>query len=166
LGFAKTRELCFTGNLIPAQELYNAGYVAQVVSKEKIEDYVDTMAQAMANLPSATLAVNKRSINNYLDAIGKRTQEDYAEALRALCGSYTGGDEHEYGSRAWAKATNAKGLSYHLRERDGPFAEADRWWRERVAARPKYETGTKEKGWDQRPDVIAARKKAEELKKK
>jgi enoyl-CoA hydratase/carnithine racemase len=165
-GFAKAREICYTGNLLPAQEMYNVGYVAKVLPRDEIEDYVDTMAQAIANLPAATLAVNKRAINNYMDAIGKRTQEDYTEAMRALCMSYVGGDEHDYGSRAWAKATNAKGLSYHLRARDGPFAEADRWWRERVAARPKYETGTKEKGWDQRPEVIAARKKAEELLKK
>jgi enoyl-CoA hydratase/carnithine racemase len=162
-GFAKAREICYTGNLIPAQELYNVGYLAKVMSRDEIEEHVDCMAQSMANLPSVTLAINKRSINNHLDSVGKREHEDFVEAMRALCGSYTGGDEHEYGSREWAKATRQKGLSYHLRARDGPFGEADSWWRERVAARPKFETGTKEKGWEERQEVIAARKKQKKI---
>jgi enoyl-CoA hydratase/carnithine racemase len=165
-GFAKAREICYTGNLLPAQEMYNVGYVAKVLPKNEIEEHVDCMAQSMANLPSVTLAINKRAINNHLDAIGKRAHEDYVIALRSLCGSYKGGDEHDYGSRAWAAATRAKGLSYHLRARDGPFAEADSWWRERVAARPKFEKGRLEEGWEARKDVLEAKKVIEELAKK
>jgi hypothetical protein len=162
----KAKEICYTGNLIPAAELYNVGYINKILAKEEIEDYVDMIAKEIAALPSVTISLTKRGIQNYYDSIGKRTSEDFAEAMRAMARAWVGGGPDEYGSIEWDRATRAKGLSYHLRERGRPFREADALWRERVAARPKFETGTKEKGWEERSDVIAARRKEKELQEK
>jgi enoyl-CoA hydratase len=159
----KAKEICYTGNLIPASELYNVGYINKILSRDDIENYVDMIAKEIAALPSITISLTKRGIHHYYDSMGKRESEDFAEAMRAMAIAWVGGGPDDYGSKEWRKATTAKGLSYHLRERGKPFREADALWRERVAARPKFETGTKEKGWDQRPEVIAARKKAEKI---
>jgi enoyl-CoA hydratase len=165
-GMRKSKEICFTGNLISAQDAYDCGYVNKVLPHEELEEYSDMIAREMAALPRVTISLSKRAINHYYDSIGKRTQEDYCEAMRALASTWMGKDENDYGSDAWRKATMAKGLSYHLRERGKPFVEADRWWREKYAARPKYEKGSKEDGWASRPEVVAELKKQEKVKKK
>jgi hypothetical protein len=48
----------------------------------------------------------------------------------------------------WQELTKEHGLSWFLRERDRPYAEVDRWWREKYAARPKFEKGRLEKKED------------------
>jgi enoyl-CoA hydratase len=142
-GARKSKEICFTGNLFSAEEMYFAGAINKVILKEHFEDYVDNIARHIATLPSVVISLSKRAINFYYDMLGKREYEDYAEAMRAFAGTWIGKPD-EYASLDWDKATRAKGLSYHLRERDKPFWKSDAWWRQAVAARPKYDTGTKE----------------------
>jgi hypothetical protein len=142
VGLRKSKELAFTGNMMSAEEAYNFHWVNRVVPYDKLEEETDKFARAMASLPLNTLVIAKRSINNFYESMGLRSQLDYAEALKAFAGNYPG---TEVGSPKW-RDTRPKevGLSAFLRERDAAFVEVDRWWREIAAARPKFEKGSKE----------------------
>jgi enoyl-CoA hydratase len=142
VGLRKAKELALTGNFMSAQEAYNFHWVNKVVPLEKLEEETDKFSRAMASLPLNTLVIAKRSINNFYESMGLKSQLDYVEALKAFAFTYPG---TEVGSPHW-RSTRPKeiGLSAFLRERDAAFVEVDRWWRERHAARPKFERGTKE----------------------
>lgn len=139
-GLRKAKEICFLGSYVTAQEAYIRGFVNRVVSREKLEEETDIIARAMATLSSDGLRRVKLQMNAYYDGqLGLRTYLDVAQTgFPTDRSKIPAGD---YGSQKWYDDMMAGGLANFLRARDGPFAEIDRWWREKVAARPKFEKG-------------------------
>jgi hypothetical protein len=135
-----------------------------VVPKEKLEEETFLIAKSVATIPSVQTSIVKRFMNNYYDGqMGLRVYQDSAEGIESFKGWYLG-TETEWGTRTWRLKQMERGLSYALRERDRPFEDLDRWWREKLAARPKFETGRLERDWKKIAEE--QKKKAEELAKK
>jgi enoyl-CoA hydratase len=162
-GIRKAKEMLFTGCYVSAQEAYVKGYLNKVVPREKLEEETFILAKAVATLPSHRVATSKRIINDYFDGqLGWRAFLSTAEIISGMTHEYDGSPT-EYGTPAWNREMQKKGLSYLLRQRDKPFEDMDRWWREKLAARPKFETGRLEKDWAKIAEE--QKKKAEELAK-
>jgi enoyl-CoA hydratase len=164
IGLRKAKEMLMTGCYISAQEAYIRGWVNTIVPREKLEEETFILAKGVASLPAPQLATVKRALNNYYDGqLGLRSFLDWGEVCEAIEGHYLG-SEKEYGTPTWIDKQRERGLSYYLRERGKPFEGMDRWWREKYAARPKFEKGRLEKDWKKIAEE--QKKRAEEYYKK
>jgi len=163
-GVRKTKEKLFTGCYTSAEEAQIRGYVNKVVPREKLGEETTILANSIATLPLVQTALMKRSVNNWMEATWDlRVYADIYEGPGAYLGEYQGSEE-EYFTPKWHTKQREKGLSYALRQRDQPFALLDKWWREKIAARPKFQTGRLETDWKKIAEN--EKKKAEEAAKK
>ena len=84
IGFAKAKELIFTGKVITAAEALAIGLVNQVVAPESLMEEVQTMAAAIAKQAPIAVQKSKEAINNGWDMdIDKGI--DYEVELFARC---------------------------------------------------------------------------------
>jgi enoyl-CoA hydratase len=132
-GLRKSKELLMTGNMITATEAYNFGWLNKVVAREDLEKETDLLAHAIKSIPKTNVSLVKRFLNNIWEQLGMtNAQLSFAELIRGVAGTYR--VETERGTGAWWNKTREElGLANALRERDKPFVEVDRWWRERFA---------------------------------
>jgi enoyl-CoA hydratase len=160
-GLRKSKEIAFSGNLVSAQEAYNLGAVNKVLPREKLEEETFYYAKAVATLPLAQVSGAKDGLNSYYDTAlnTKKFREDSRKFNAPMREWKKMASETEYGSGKFWAAAGSKGLSFQLRARDSPFAEVDRWWRKKLASRPKFEKGRLEEGWEERKEVIEKKKK-------
>lgn len=63
VGLRKAKELCFTGELIPAEQLAELGLVSKVVPHEDLYPETMKLAQDLAGKPRHTLALTKMVLN-------------------------------------------------------------------------------------------------------
>jgi enoyl-CoA hydratase len=73
LGQRKAREMLFTGERITAAEAHAIGMVNRVVPRAELEAATGAMARKIAEGPSFTLKILKRSLNRTADIQGLRT---------------------------------------------------------------------------------------------
>ena len=84
IGFAKAKELIFTGKVITAAEALAIGLVNQVVAPESLMEEVQAMAAAIAKQAPIAVQKSKEAINNGWDMdINKGI--DYEVELFARC---------------------------------------------------------------------------------
>jgi enoyl-CoA hydratase len=70
IGQKKTRELLMTGDLIGAEEAYRIGLVNRVVTRSRLAEEVDALADRLARVPPDVMAPTKRMLNRAMDAAG------------------------------------------------------------------------------------------------
>ncbi len=73
LGARKAKELLFTGDYVPAEELYRLGMVNKVVPRDRLEDETFAYASRIAITDPFLLKLVKRSVNEVVDAMGFRS---------------------------------------------------------------------------------------------
>jgi enoyl-CoA hydratase/carnithine racemase len=118
IGMKKTRELAYTGNMMSAQEALTYGLVNKVVPKEKLEEEVDKLAEAIVKVPAMTVKLSKVSINNMFEIMGIRQAIQQSREL----------DLHVMSSappelREFFTIMTEKGLKAALEWRDAKFAK-------------------------------------------
>jgi enoyl-CoA hydratase len=70
IGQKATRELLFTGDLVDAAEARRIGLVNRVVSRERLSDEVDALADKLARVESDVMAPTKLMLNRAMEAAG------------------------------------------------------------------------------------------------
>ena len=70
IGQKKTRELLMTGDLIDAREAHRIGLVNRVVSRDRLDEEVDALADRLARVPPDVMAPTKIMLNRAMDAAG------------------------------------------------------------------------------------------------
>ncbi len=73
----KAKEFLLTAQTISAADAERLGMVNRVVPRDELAAVVHEMAEAIAQVPPATAAVVKRSINKTLEFMGQRDSWDY-----------------------------------------------------------------------------------------
>ncbi|MXW57014.1 MAG: enoyl-CoA hydratase [Acidimicrobiia bacterium] len=73
----KAKEFLLTAQTISAADAERLGMVNRVVPRDELTAVVHEMADAIAQVPPATAAVVKRSINKTLEFMGQRDSWDY-----------------------------------------------------------------------------------------
>ena len=73
----KAKEFLLTAQTISASDAESLGMVNRVVPRDELTAVVHEMAEAIAQVPPATAAVVKRSINKTLEFMGQRDSWDY-----------------------------------------------------------------------------------------
>ena len=73
----KAKEFLLTAQTISAADAERLGMVNRVVPRDELASTVQEIAEAIAQVPPATAAVVKRSINKTLEFMGQRDSWDY-----------------------------------------------------------------------------------------
>lgn len=71
IGARKAKELLFTADAIDAAEAHRLGLVNRVVSADRLDAEVDSLADRIAALPAFAVQTVKKSINDTLDFMGQ-----------------------------------------------------------------------------------------------
>ena len=118
IGMKKSRELAYTGNMMSAQEALNFGLVNKVVPKDKLEDEVQKLANAIIKVPAMTVKMSKVSINNMYEIMGIRQAIQQNRELDLHVMSSPPPELKEFFAIA-----EEKGLKAALEWRDAKFAK-------------------------------------------
>ncbi len=70
LGAEKAKRMMFTGDKITGREAAEMGLVLKSVPEEKLDDYVEALAERMASVPINQLAMQKMVINQAIESTG------------------------------------------------------------------------------------------------
>jgi enoyl-CoA hydratase/carnithine racemase len=121
IGLKKSKELAFTGNLIDAQEALDIGLVNKVVPKNKLEEEVGKLADAIIKVPAMTVKLAKISVNNMFELMGFRQGIQQNREL----------DHHVHSSAPpefveFDRIVKEKGLKAALEWRDAKFERESR----------------------------------------
>ncbi len=119
IGMKKSRELAYTGNMMTAQEAYNFKLVNKVVPRDKLEEEVEKMADAIIKVPAMSVKLSKVSINNMFEIMGFRQgirQNREVEMHLSV--------SPPPGMKEFFTMVNEKGLKAALEWRDAKFAKA------------------------------------------
>jgi 2-(1,2-epoxy-1,2-dihydrophenyl)acetyl-CoA isomerase len=90
LGLHLTLRLALLGDLLSAQEAYDAGLVARVVPADQLAAATDEVAAQLASGSFAALAANKRLIRQVAEAAPESALRREAESISKLGGSPDG----------------------------------------------------------------------------
>jgi enoyl-CoA hydratase len=71
LGHRKARQFLYTGDWLSVQDAWRLGMVNEVVPREELRNYTETMAKKIAEKPLFGLKLTKEAINQTLDAQGQ-----------------------------------------------------------------------------------------------
>ena len=83
-GHRLARQMLYTGDWVSAQRCYEAGMVNEVVPRDELRDYVETMAKKIAEKPSFGLKITKEAINQTQDAQGLWTAQQAVFMMHTL----------------------------------------------------------------------------------
>ena len=126
LGMTKARELLYTGNLMDAEEAYRLGLVNKVAPRDKLDDEVRKLANAIAKVPATIVEYNKKLINMAYEMMNIRQVMERSAELEAAClaspGSLPEVDRFQILSRE-------EGLKAAFAWNSARFAEEDAWWK-------------------------------------
>lgn len=70
VGFAKTREWLFAGNIFDAQEAFDSRLINRIVPTDKLMDETMAWAKKFAHNPAHTLTLQKKLMNRWLENAG------------------------------------------------------------------------------------------------
>jgi enoyl-CoA hydratase len=116
IGQKKTRELLMTGDLIDAAEAHRIGLVNRVVSRERLDDEVDALADRLARVAPDVMAPTKLMLNRAMDAAGFAAAVEMGLDLQAFINmSET--------AREFDAIVQAEGLKAALAWRDQRYEE-------------------------------------------
>lgn len=104
VGVGKAMELCFTGQKITAEEALKIGLVNQVVEPEDLMQVTMDLARRLAALPTKTIGLTKRLLNqSFANSLDEQLE---AEAFAQSTAART--DDHLEGVRAFMEKRSPK----------------------------------------------------------
>jgi enoyl-CoA hydratase/carnithine racemase len=115
IGMRKTKELLFTGDLLPAADALEWRLINRVVARDRLDDETLAFAKRVAMVPLDLLTLHKAAVNRFYEIMGIRAAEQSASDLDVIA--------HQTPAvKQWSKASREKGLKGALKERDDKFA--------------------------------------------
>lgn len=118
IGMRKSKELLYTGDNVTAAEAERIGMVNAVVPRDMLDGEVERIADRIAIQSADSLALQKRSVNAFFEAMG----------IHASVHAATDTDAMYQASRQgllWQEQVREKGLREALRWRDGQYRERE-----------------------------------------
>jgi len=117
IGMRKSKELLFTGDLLPAREALEWGLINRVVARDALDDETVTFAKRVALVPVDLLMLHKAAVNRFYEIMGLRAAEQSSADLDVIA--------HQTPPvKEWSRATRSKGLKGALKERDAKFSKS------------------------------------------
>lgn len=118
LGFRKTKEYLWTGDVIPIHEAERLGMVNRVVPDDQLDAESLKLAERIALMPPVSLGITKRSLNKMQDFMGMAMAFEYHFALHQI--GHATQESADWRAEA-AKHSRERGFRGWLEFRDGPF---------------------------------------------
>lgn len=84
IGVRKAKELLYTGRYITGTEAAELGMINAALPLDELEDHVRAVAQQIAKVPLAFLAIEKQTTNKCWDLMGAREGMEYAATTHAM----------------------------------------------------------------------------------
>ncbi|WP_317855208.1 enoyl-CoA hydratase/isomerase family protein [Chakrabartyella piscis] len=78
IGSRRAKEVLLLADRFDAQEAYRLGLVTKVVPLDELDDTARKLAQKLANMPTETMQMTKRILNNALDGMGFNQMNEWA----------------------------------------------------------------------------------------
>ncbi len=120
IGFRKTKEYLWTGDVIPIHEAERLGLVNRVVPDNRLQAEALKLAERVALMPPVSVALTKRSLNKIQDFMGMAMACEYNFALHQI--AHATREATDWSAEA-ARRSAEKGFKGWLDFRDGPFNE-------------------------------------------
>lgn len=117
-GLRLAKELVLTGDTLSGAEAAALGVANYAVPPEDLDDFVDSLAQRIAQTPKELLGLNKVAVNRAYEVMGIRTGVLLGVDYDAI-GHFT------KAAREFWELAEAEGLRAALQRRDTPFNEGD-----------------------------------------
>ena len=111
LGPEKAKRMLFTGDKISGLEAEKLGLVLKAVSKEKIDDEVDSFAMRMTTVPLNQLAMQKLLINQTIESSGLLNSQKFATIFDGI-------SRHSPEGLNFKKMSERDGWKKAVKERD------------------------------------------------
>lgn len=118
IGFRKTKEFLWTGDVIPVREAERLGLINRVVPDADLEAETLKLAERIALMPPLAVWITKRSLNKIQDFTGLSLANEYHFALHQLAHASKAQADWNQAAAEYAKGKGFKGW---LEFRDGPF---------------------------------------------
>jgi enoyl-CoA hydratase len=121
VGFRKTKEYLWTGDVIPIHEAERFGMVNRVVPDDQLDTEALKLAERIALMPPVSVGITKRSLNKMQDHImGMSMAFEYHFILHQI--AHATKESIDWNAEA-AQHSKEKGFKGWLEFRDGPFDE-------------------------------------------
>jgi enoyl-CoA hydratase len=85
IGVRRAKELLFTGRYIDGTEAAEVGMINAALPLEDLDAHVRSVAEQIARVPLAFLALEKQATNKAFDLMGAREGQEYAATVHAMC---------------------------------------------------------------------------------
>lgn len=118
VGFRKTKEYLWTGDVIPIHEAERLGMINRVVPDDQLEKEAIKLAERIALMPPVAVGIIKRSLNKMQDFMGMAMAFEYHFVLHQI--SHATKEAADWKEEA-AKHSAERGFKGWLEFRDGPF---------------------------------------------
>ncbi len=118
IGFRKTKEYLWTGDVIPILEAERLGMVNRVVPDDQLDAESLKLAERIALMPPVSLGITKRSLNKMQDFMGMAMAFEYHFALHQI--GHATQESADWRAEA-AQHSRERGFRGWLEFRDGPF---------------------------------------------
>ncbi len=116
VGMRKAMEMMVTGDSIDGKEAERLGWANASVPADQLEAKVLDVAKRIATVPPDLVQLNKRVVHRQMEIMGLHTGIRAGSELCAL-------GTHQKSMHEFLKATQEKGLTGALQERDKPFGD-------------------------------------------
>ena len=120
IGFRKTKEYLWTGDIIPLHEAERLGMINRIVPDERLDAEALKMAERIALMPPVSLAMTKRAMNKAQDFMGMAMAFEYQYIWHQM--THATKESDDWNAEA-SKHSKEKGFRGWLEFRDGPFNE-------------------------------------------
>jgi enoyl-CoA hydratase len=116
VGMRKAMEMMVTGDSIDGKEAERLGWANASVPADQLEAKVLEVAKRVASVPPDLVQLNKRVVHRQMEIMGLHTGIRAGSELCAL-------GVHQKSMHEFLKATQEKGLTGALQDRDKPFGD-------------------------------------------
>lgn len=118
IGMRKSKELLYTGDNVPAAEALRIGMVNAVVPGDMLDAEVERIADRIGIQSADSLALQKRSVNAFYEAMGIHASVHAATDTDAMYQTSRQG-------QLWQEKVRELGMREAVRWRDGQYRERD-----------------------------------------
>jgi enoyl-CoA hydratase len=120
MGFRKTKEFLWTGDIIPIHEAERLGLINRVVPDDQLDAEALKLAERIAMMPPVAVGITKRTMNKVQDFMGMAMAFEYQFIWHQIAHATKESDDWHAEASKHAKE---KGFRGWLEFRDGPFNE-------------------------------------------
>jgi enoyl-CoA hydratase len=120
IGFRKTKEYLWTGDLIPLEEAERLGMINRIVPNDRLDAEALKLAERIALMPPVSVALTKRAMNKAQDFMGMAMAFEYQYVWHQM--AHATKESTDWNAEA-SKHSRKKGFKGWLEFRDGPFGE-------------------------------------------